>query len=117
MASINWGMVILILLISTLTGSIGALVLKAGMGRIVKLTLGSVVKSGLIWGGVLLYIVSAVSNIFLYKYLPYSIGFPMTSLTYVWTVILSYFVFKEKISAVKVIAILCIIAGVIIISR
>lgn len=117
MTNINWWIVILILLVSTLTGSIGALVLKAGMGRITKLTFGACVKSGLIWGGVLLYIVSAVSNIFLYKYLPYSIGFPMTSLTYVWTVILSYFVFKEKISCLKVIAIVCIIAGVIIISR
>lgn len=117
MANINWGLVILILLVTTLTGSVGALVLKAGMSRISKLTFAACIKSYLIWGGVLLYLVSAVTNIFLYKFLPYSIGFPMTSLTYVWTVILSYFVFKEKINFLKVLAIVCIIAGVIIISR
>ncbi|WP_242596159.1 EamA family transporter [Enterococcus plantarum] len=38
-------------------------------------------------------------------------------MTYVWTVIISYFIFKEKLSIRKVLAVILIIIGVFIISQ
>ncbi|MCI1290101.1 MAG: EamA family transporter [Lactobacillus sp.] len=113
----NGMMIFVILMFTTLTGSIGALTLKQGMNKIEKLTIVKMLTNWWLIGGVLLYLISSIANIYLYKFLPYSIAFPMTSLTYVWTVIISYFTFKEKITPLKIVAVLLIIAGIVIIAR
>lgn len=117
MTSSNWWLIILILLFSTLTGSTGAIFLKQGMNKLVKVSFVKMITNAWLIFGVILYIVSALANIMLYKYLPYSVAFPMTSLTYVWTVIISYFTFKEKITPMKIVAVILIIAGIVIIER
>lgn len=105
--------IILILLsVSTLTGSIGALSLKKAMNDIPVLTIQAALRNLWIYFGVILYIISVVANIFLYRYLDYSVAFPMTALSYVWTIIISYFTFKEPITLKKIIAIILIIAGI-----
>ncbi|OJG71808.1 hypothetical protein RV12_GL001450 [Enterococcus quebecensis] len=106
-----------ILVITTFSGSVGALALKKGMNDLPQLSLNLVLKNGWIYLGSFLYLLSAVTNITLLKFLDYSIAFPMTSLTYVWTVIISYFVFKEKLSIRKILAVILIIVGVFIISQ
>ncbi|MGM0217351.1 EamA family transporter [Enterococcus sp. AZ126] len=114
---INYATIVTILIITTFSGSAGALALRKGMNDLPQLTFKLVLKSGWIYLGSLLYILSAVTNIVLLKFLDYSIAFPMTSLTYVWTVIISYFIFKEKLSIRKVLAVILIIMGVFIISQ
>lgn len=109
--------IVTLLLLTTLSGSIGALSLKYGMNQLIELKISFVLKNRWLIIGVLLYIFSSVTNILLFNYLDYSIAFPMTSLTYVWTVIISYFIFKEKLTPLKCLAICAIIVGVIIISR
>lgn len=108
---------IVLLLVTTLTGSLGALAFKHAMNKIKKVNLLNVVQSLWVWIGLLFYVLSAITNIQLLKYLDYSIAFPMTALTYVWTVAISYFLFNEKITGRKVIAIAFILVGIIIISR
>lgn len=108
--------ILIILLATTLSGSAGALALKQSMNNISNLTIMALLKNPWIYFGCALYIVSAVTNIMLLKLMDYSIAFPMTSLTYVWTVLLSYFIFKERLTVRKVVAIALIILGVIIIS-
>ena len=63
------------------------------------------------WAGGLLYIVAAVNNIFLLGYLDYSILFPMSSITYIWTMIVAYKLLGEKITARKLIGVAAVICG------
>ncbi|MEG0253982.1 MAG: multidrug transporter [Vagococcus sp.] len=113
----NLGIIVGILAITTLSGSAGALALKQGMNELADLTVVKAITNKWLLLGSFLYIVSAATNIVLFKYLAYSIAFPMTSLTYVWTVFISYFTFKEKITPLKLLSIGLIIVGVVIISR
>lgn len=46
-----------------------------------------------------LYFVSATLNIWILQYFEYSVVLPLTSLICVWTMILSYIILKEKITA------------------
>lgn len=43
-----------------------------------------------------LYIICALLNIWVLKYLDYSKMLPLTSITYIWTLILAFLIFKEK---------------------
>ncbi|MFR2167688.1 MAG: hypothetical protein ACLS5W_07540 [Coprococcus sp.] len=45
-----------------------------------------------------MYLVSALLNIYVLRYLDYSVVLPLTSVTYIWTMVISYFILKEKIS-------------------
>jgi len=63
------------------------------------------------WAGGLLYLVAAVNNIFLLGYLDYSILLPMSSITYIWTMIVAYKLLGEKITARKIIGVAAIICG------
>lgn len=113
----NWSMIIGMLVLTTLSGSMGALGLKQGMNELAELTFVKAITNKWLIIGSILYIVSAATNIILFKYLDYSIAFPMTSLTYVWTVFISYFTFKEKITPLKLVSIVLIMIGVVIISQ
>lgn len=61
--------------------------------------------------GGFLYVLAALFNIYILRYLDYSVVMPMGSLTYIWTMILSFTVLKENISKKKIIGVACIIAG------
>ncbi|MEK5490594.1 EamA family transporter [Paenibacillus sp. FSL R7-0297] len=60
-----------------------------------------------------LYVAGAVFNIILLRYLPYTQLYPLSSFTYVWTIVISYFLLSEKISFKKVLGIFVIICGAI----
>lgn len=114
---INYAAILLLLIITTFSGSLGALALKRGINDLSQLTIKRLVSNVWIYLGSFLYILSAVTNIVLLKFLDYSIAFPMTSLTYVCTVIISYFIFKEKLSVRKALSVILIIIGIFIISQ
>jgi drug/metabolite transporter (DMT)-like permease len=71
----------------------------------------AIVKSKKLYIGCLLYTASAFINIWVLKYMPYSVVMPMTAITYIWTMMLSHFVLKEKITVKKMIGIASIIVG------
>lgn len=64
-----------------------------------------------LWIGGGLYLVAAVNNIFLLGYLDYSILLPMSSITYIWTIIIAYKLLGERITARKVIGVAAVICG------
>ncbi|MCJ7991336.1 EamA family transporter [Priestia sp. OVS21] len=43
--------------------------------------------------------------------LPYSIVFPLTSITYIWTLTFGYFLIKEKVTTKQVIGCILLIVG------
>lgn len=66
--------------------------------------------------GGMLYLLAAVLNIYILKFLEYSVVLPLTSLTYIWTMALSYFVLKEKITGRKMLGVALILAGAVVVS-
>jgi drug/metabolite transporter (DMT)-like permease len=61
--------------------------------------------------GAFLYIIAAVLNIIVLKYYNYSLVLPLTSITYIWTMLVSYIFLKEKITKNKIIGVLLICVG------
>ena len=103
----------LLLMIMTLIGAVASLFLKkaANSNGIVEL-----IRNVNLYIGAVLYLISAVVNIYILKYLDYSIVLPLTSITYIWTMGLSYFILNERITLKKVFGVILIILGAIIIS-
>ncbi|MCI9123230.1 MAG: EamA family transporter [Eubacterium sp.] len=58
-----------------------------------------------------LYLAASVLNIIVLRYLEYSVVLPLSSITYIWTMVLSYLLLKETITGRKAAGVLCIIAG------
>ena len=61
--------------------------------------------------------VAALINIFVLRHLDYSVVLPLTSITYIWTMILSYITLKEKISNKKIIGVCLIVVGALILAH
>lgn len=61
--------------------------------------------------GIFLYIIGIIINILVLKHLPYSIVMPLSSVTYIWTLLISYILLRERITKLKVIGVFFIIFG------
>ncbi len=103
-------MLYFLLLMMTMIGAVASLFLKLASSSENFIIL--LKNSNLYIGGVL-YLVSAVLNIYILRYLDYSIVLPLTAITYIWTMVVSNVILKEKITVKKMIGILMIIMGAI----
>lgn len=103
----------IIIFIMTFIGSVASFYLKKASNNI---TPKNFLKNINVYIGGLLYLISALLNIYVLKYLNYSIVLPLTSITYIWTMIISHRLLKEKITKRKVIGILLITIGAVIIT-
>ncbi len=106
-------MVYVVLLVMTLMGSVASLFLKKASGT--KGLLGMLRNVNLYVGGGL-YVLSAVLNIWVLRFLDYSVVLPLTSLTYMWTMFMSRAFLKEKITVRKIIGVVLIIIGAVLVS-
>lgn len=103
----------ILLITMTMMGAVAALFLKKASSF--KNFKELILNINLYIGGTL-YFLSALLNIYILHFLEYSIVLPLTSITYIWTMILSYYVFSEKITAKKVVGLSCIFIGVVLIA-
>lgn len=103
----------IILLFMTLLGSVASLYLKKASGTDGVIAL---IKNVNLYIGGFLYLASAVLNIWILRYLDYSVVLPLTSLTYIWTMVLSYMILKEKITKKKIAGVVLILVGAICVS-
>lgn len=101
------------LLVMTFLGSVASLFLKKATGASEYILM---LKSRNLYIGGFLYLISAVLNILLLKVLDYSVVLPLTSLTYIWTMILSNLILKEDISMKKIIGVALIGVGALCVS-
>lgn len=101
------------LVIMTLLGAVASLFLKKASGSEGILAM---LKNSNLYVGGFLYLLSAVLNIWILRYLDYSVVLPLTSLTYVWTMVLSYMILKEKISWKKIAGVVMILIGAVCVS-
>ena len=98
----------------TLIGAMGAFFLKAGMDRVDSLI--SLYREPRIWLGGGCYVAGALCNVLLLRFLDYSVVYPMTAVTYVWSMALSAAFLGERIGRRKLIGVAAILAGVLILS-
>lgn len=106
--------IFLLIVIMTVFGSFGGYFFKKSTN---EGTIKSIIKSKYLYLGCVIYVASAVLNILVLKFFPLSVVLPMTSITYIWSMIISRIVLKEKITKFKVIGITAIIIGVIFIAN
>lgn len=104
----------LIFPIMTFIGSLGAFFFKKGTESLNGIK--SLFTNWKIYIGGTFYVVAALLNIVALKFLDYSIVVPLTSLTYIWTMLISNIVLKEQITKSKVLGMIFIIAGVVLIA-
>ena len=101
------------LLVMTLMGSVASLFLKKASGsdgiRSMLFNINLYVGGGM-------YFISALINIWVLRYMDYSVVLPLTSLTYMWTMILSYLILREKINKRKIIGVVFVLIGAVLVS-
>ena len=107
---------VLMVVIMTFSGSLGAFFLKKGTGKLSNISLLEMIRIPEMYIGGVLYLLGAGTNIILLRRLPYTVVYPLTSLTYVWTMFISASLLKEKITGNKIGAVLLIIIGICFIS-
>lgn len=89
----------------TILGSFGGFFFKKAT------EINTILKNQYLYLGIILYGTGAILNIIELKYLPYSIVLPLTSITYIWTILISHFLLHEKINKYKILGIILIISG------
>lgn len=97
-----------LLVAMTMLGSLGGYFFKRCTENGLKLSLFFIINLSI---GGFFYVSGALLNIWLLKLLPYTIVYPLTSVTYIWTLIFSYFFLGEKINRRKIAGVLLILAG------
>ena len=98
----------------TLLGSFASFFLKKSSSSNGVLSL---LKNINLYVGAFLYLLSAIINIYILRYLPYSVVLPLTSITYLWTMIISLKLLNERITSKKILGILCILMGAVLIIK
>lgn len=109
-------LLILPIFIMTVSGTFGALFFKKAMAKLDGRGFAALLTEPRLYLGGMFYLLGALLNIFLLRRMSYSILYPMTSLTYIWTMIVSYFDLGEQINRDKMIAVALIVAGVIVLN-
>lgn len=104
MSSVYW-----LFPIMTLFGSLGAFFFKKGAESLNGIL--SLFINWKIYFGGIFYVTAAILNIVALKFLPYSIVIPLTSITYIWTLIIARIALGEKITIKKIIGIILILIG------
>jgi drug/metabolite transporter (DMT)-like permease len=98
--TISW-----ILLIScTLLGAFGGFFFKRASDPLVN-------TYRALFIGLACYGSAALINIYVLTLLPYSVVFPLTAITYVWTLLLSYYFLKEPIKLRQTVGVGLLVAG------
>ena len=92
-------------------GAFASYFLKNASSRLAGPNILALLRIKPFWIGGLLYLIAAANNIFLLGYLDYSILLPMSSITYIWTMLVAYKLLGEKITIRKIIGVAAIICG------
>lgn len=105
-------LLILLLIAMTWLGALGGFFLKAASSH----NINEERKAFLLRliAGVGFYGLGAILNIVALRFLPYTTVFPLTAVTYIWTMILSYMLLKEKIGKRKILGVLLILTGAVV---
>ncbi len=107
---------ILLIVLATIVAAVGSVLLKIGAGKLKK-SLTAIIKNWQVLLGFCFYGTGSIMFVPALRGGDLSVLFPITSLTYIWTVLLSKKVLNETINSWKWIGIALIMVGVILIAR
>ena len=99
----------------TLLGASGAYFFKKASSEAGGLS--ALLRMPQLYMGLCLYGISAILNVILLRYMDYSILYPMTALTYIWTLLISWKFLKESIGPMKLAGVFLIVGGVYVLSQ
>lgn len=99
----------LVCIIFTIIGAFGGFFFKKTASSSKSIL--KILFSPYLYVGGMLYVMGGLLNIWALKKLPYTVVLPLTSITYIWTMLISYFILKEKITKKKITGVLCIVLG------
>ena len=102
-------MMIILLILMTLLGAVAAGFLKKASSSTSNFFM--LLKNKYFIFGGFIYLIAAILNIYILKFLDYSVVLPLTSVTYIWTMFISTIFFKEKVNIMKFSGIFLIILG------
>ncbi|MGV8169074.1 MAG: EamA family transporter [Candidatus Nanoarchaeia archaeon] len=106
-------LIVLIMILSCAIGATGSLQLKFA-SRKLTLKIKEIHKNLFnkhLWLGIILYGISLCLVIFLFSLENLNIIYPLTSITYIFTIVLSFLILKEKITKYKLLALFFIVLG------
>ena len=104
----------LLVILMTILGAFGAYYFKTANTKSDQLI--GVIKSKTLYIGILFYLLGALLNIYVLKYLPYNIVLPTTSITYIWSMLIAHKFLGEHITKRQIYGLIFIIAGVILLA-
>ncbi|MCK9478150.1 MAG: EamA family transporter [Firmicutes bacterium] len=111
----------LLLLLNVLMLTSGQLCWKIGIEQVgFELSVAGIFKaifSPFIFGGLIIYVVATVLWFYILSKVQLSTAYPIQSLCYVFTAIISVLIFKENVALVKWAGLLLITAGAFLVSR
>ena len=99
---------IIIIIVMTFMGALASIFFKKASGSI---SVFSIIKSPSLYIGGILYLIAAILNIIVLKSMNYSIVMPLTSLTYIWTILLAKIFMAERLSTNKILGCVLICVG------
>lgn len=103
----------LLLILMTLMAAIASLFLKkasSGDG------LTQIIKSPNLYTGGILYVMTALINVYVLRFLDYSVVMPLGAVTYIWTMVFSFFFLNEKMTFRKVSGVIVILIGAVLVA-
>lgn len=100
----------------TFIGAMGAYYFKKAAARLQGINVFQLLKFPAMYIGGTLYCLAALMNIVLLRFIDYSVLYPMTAITYIWTMIIARVFLGETIDKFKIIAVAFICCGVFLIA-
>lgn len=101
-------MIYIIMIFMSFVAAVASLFFKKASGSSGLVSL--ITNKNLYIGG-FLYVLAALLNVYILRFLDYSVVMPMGAITYIWTMVLSFFILSENISKKKILGVFCIILG------
>ncbi|SDS74314.1 EamA-like transporter family protein [Paenibacillaceae bacterium GAS479] len=102
---------------SIILGAFAQILLKLGTTKATSMEVIKLISNFYILGGLFLYGLSAVLWIYCLSKVQLSFAYPMVSLGYVIVFVLSYWIFGESISMLRVVGLVTIVLGVLMIAK
>ena len=103
-----------LVILSSILGAIGGFVFKLSSNSL-KLQLKSLVKNYNLLLGFLFFALAALVYIYSLTQGELSVLYPISSLTYMWSIIIANFYLKEEINKFKIVGIIFILLGTVLI--
>jgi len=68
------------------------------------------------WAGGFLYAISLIGYFMLLRLVPLSVMYPLSSITYIWVALLSWWLLKERFTGKKIAGIALIVVGIVVLA-